>query len=67
MAFWLASSEPDLFGRIIAVDGVPFLPALMNPAAAAEGGAAMGARIQAVMERGGRASFQMQTRPAWRG
>jgi N-formylmaleamate deformylase len=36
MAYWLAASEPDLFGAIVAVDGVPFLPALMNPAATVE-------------------------------
>jgi N-formylmaleamate deformylase len=31
MAFWIGSSEPDLAGEIISVDGLPFLPALMDP------------------------------------
>jgi pimeloyl-ACP methyl ester carboxylesterase len=36
LALWIAASAPDLPGRVIAVDGVPFLPALMNPEATAE-------------------------------
>lgn len=31
LAFWVASTVPDAVGPIIAVDGVPFLPALGNP------------------------------------
>ena len=33
LAFWIAATAPDLVGPIVAVDGVPFLAALMNPAA----------------------------------
>lgn len=33
LAFWLAASEPELIGAIVAVDGVPFLPALMQSGA----------------------------------
>lgn len=36
MAFWIAATAPDLVGGVVAVDGVPFLPALGNPAATAE-------------------------------
>ena len=36
MALWLQSSEPDLFGKSICVDGVPFISALYNPLATAE-------------------------------
>ncbi len=36
MAFWLASSEPELLGSIVAVDGVPYLAALMNASATVE-------------------------------
>ncbi|MEO1088435.1 MAG: alpha/beta hydrolase, partial [Acidobacteriota bacterium] len=36
MSYWLASSEPELFGPVVAVDGLPFLPALMRPDATAE-------------------------------
>jgi len=36
LAYWLAASAPGKIGPVIAVDGVPFLPALMNPAATAD-------------------------------
>ncbi|MEM1178256.1 MAG: alpha/beta hydrolase [Acidobacteriota bacterium] len=36
MSLWLASSEPDQFGPVVAADGVPFLPALTQPDATAE-------------------------------
>jgi pimeloyl-ACP methyl ester carboxylesterase len=33
MAFWLAETAPDDLGPVVAVDGVPFYAALMDPAA----------------------------------
>ena len=36
MTLWLHSSEPDLFGKSICVDGVPFISAMYNPTATAE-------------------------------
>ncbi len=36
MTLWLHSVEPDLFGKSICVDGVPFISALYNPLATAE-------------------------------
>jgi N-formylmaleamate deformylase len=33
LAFWIASTAPDRVGAVVAVDGVPYLSALMNPAA----------------------------------
>ena len=39
LAFWIAATAPDAVGPLVAVDGVPFLPALMNPSATAESGA----------------------------
>ena len=33
LAFWVASTVPDAVGPIVAVDGVPFMPALINPSA----------------------------------
>jgi pimeloyl-ACP methyl ester carboxylesterase len=36
LAFWIAATAPDLVGPVIAVDGVPFLPALMDPAVTVE-------------------------------
>ena len=36
MAFWVAETAPAEVGPIISVDGVPFFPALMDPAATRE-------------------------------
>jgi len=36
LALWLAAEHPDLLGGVVAVDGVPFLPALFDPSATAE-------------------------------
>jgi len=36
MTLWLQSTTPDLFGKGICVDGVPFVSALSNPAATVE-------------------------------
>lgn len=36
LALWLASEHPALVGSVIAVDGVPFLPALQQPDATVE-------------------------------
>jgi len=36
MSLWVASTAPDLFGKLICVDGMPFLSALSNPAANAD-------------------------------
>jgi N-formylmaleamate deformylase len=42
LALWIGATAPDRVGPIVAVDGVPFLPALMNPSATADT-----ARVQA--------------------
>lgn len=36
MTLWLHSSEPELFGKSVCVDGVPFISAIYNPLATAE-------------------------------
>ena len=36
MAFWLGATAGDSVGPIVAVDGVPFLPSLMNPEVTAD-------------------------------
>lgn len=36
LAFWVAATAPDAVGGVIAVDGVPFLPALMQSGATIE-------------------------------
>lgn len=33
LAWWIAATAPDKVGPVVAVDGVPYLAALMNPAA----------------------------------
>jgi N-formylmaleamate deformylase len=48
MAFWIASTAPDLVGGVIAVDGVPFLPALGNPSATAASAAAQAKQIASI-------------------
>src|SRR5262249_1244677 len=35
MTFWLAETEPDLIGRAVAVDGLPFFPAVQRAGATA--------------------------------
>lgn len=50
MAFWLASTEPGLFGPIVAVDGVPFLPGLGDPSATEEGTRPTAATLRANLE-----------------
>jgi pimeloyl-ACP methyl ester carboxylesterase len=37
LALWLSETNPDLPGRVISVDGLPFLTAIMNPAIEPEG------------------------------
>jgi N-formylmaleamate deformylase len=37
MVYYLAEKEPALWGRLVCVDGVPFLSSLSNPNATAEG------------------------------
>lgn len=46
LSFWIAATAPELVGGVVAVDGVPFLPALMNPAATADGAKAQGEQIR---------------------
>jgi N-formylmaleamate deformylase len=48
LAFWIAATNPDLVGGIIAVDGVPFMPALGNPGATATNMAGQAAQISAI-------------------
>lgn len=48
MAFWIAATAPHAVGGVIAVDGVPFLPALGNPAAHADGMRAQAAQIESL-------------------
>jgi N-formylmaleamate deformylase len=55
LAFWIAATAPDAVGAVVAVDGVPFLSALMNPAATPDS-----VRAQAVQMRDLYATFTPQ-------
>ena len=48
MAFWVAETAPADVGPVIAVDGVPFFSALMNPAATHESTLAMGEQMRSM-------------------
>lgn len=49
MAFWLGATAPEHLAGLIAIDGVPFLPALTNPAATAESQAGQAEQIRTFM------------------
>ncbi len=49
IALSLAAKFPDLPGKVISVDGLPFLPAMINPAITPEGARNMAAGIKAQM------------------
>jgi pimeloyl-ACP methyl ester carboxylesterase len=49
VALWLASSYPDIVGKIICVDGMPFLPAMQIPGATPESTNAMALNIKRLM------------------
>lgn len=36
LGLWIAQTAPELVGRLVVVDSLPFLPAMMNPAATVE-------------------------------
>lgn len=46
VAFMAAADAPDLFGGVLALDGVPFLPALSNPGATGDTQAAQAKQIK---------------------
>ncbi len=49
MALWIAATAPEAVGAVVAVDGVPFLPALMDPGATAETSRAFAEQTRAAM------------------
>ena len=62
LAFWLAASEPTLVGPIVAVDGVPFLPALLDAGATADSVRTMAANMKAMMASLTPEQFTLQNR-----
>jgi N-formylmaleamate deformylase len=67
LALWIAAAEPDLPGAVISVDGVPFLPALMNPAATAESTRPQAAQLKALYESMTPAQLAAQSRLSFSG
>jgi pimeloyl-ACP methyl ester carboxylesterase len=64
LALWVASTAPDLPGPIVAVDGVPFLPALMNPSATAAAAEPMAQQMRTLYRSMTAEQLEMQTRMA---
>jgi pimeloyl-ACP methyl ester carboxylesterase len=50
LSYWAAASVPGVFDKVIAVDGVPFLPELFMPGATAETAKPMAISAKAAME-----------------
>jgi pimeloyl-ACP methyl ester carboxylesterase len=50
LAFWVAATAPTKVGSVIAIDGVPFLPALMDPSATADSVRARAEMMRRAME-----------------
>jgi pimeloyl-ACP methyl ester carboxylesterase len=46
LALWAAAAAPDLPSRVVSIDGLPFLPALFNPAARPDDSVEDAARLQ---------------------
>lgn len=64
LGFWIAATAPDLVGGLVAVDGVPFLPGLGNPAATADSTKAQAEQIKAIYASLSNAQMVAQTRMA---
>jgi pimeloyl-ACP methyl ester carboxylesterase len=56
----LAAGHPDLFGPVVAVDGVAFLPALMNPEATEASAGAMARQMTANFQGMSQAAYDTQ-------
>lgn len=64
LGFWIAATAPDLVGGLVAVDGVPFLPGLGNPAATADSARAQAEQLKALYASMSSAQLVAQTRMA---
>lgn len=67
LAFWIAAAAPDAVGPLVAVDGVPFLPALMTPSATAESSAPQAGSIRKLYGSFTREQLVAQSRMAFAG
>lgn len=64
LGFWIAATAPDLVGGLVAVDGVPFLPGLGNPAATADSAKAQAEQLKSLYASLSNAQLVAQTRMA---
>ncbi len=67
LAFWIAATAPDVVGPLVAVDGVPFLPALMDPSATAQSSAPRADPIRKLYASFTREQLAAQSRMAFAG
>ncbi|HWN41858.1 MAG TPA: alpha/beta hydrolase [Thermoanaerobaculia bacterium] len=67
LAFWIAATAPDAVGPLVAVDGVPFLPALTDPSATAESSALQADPIRKLYGSFTREQLAAQSRRAFAG
>lgn len=64
LALWIAAAAPELTGPIVSVDGLPFLPALLNPAATAAAGLEDAERMRKLYASLGPAQMEAMARMA---
>lgn len=64
VALAAAGERPDAFGGVVSVDGVPFLPALINRSATPAGQADQAAAVQKLYQSFTQEQFMVQTRSA---
>ncbi|MEO8623946.1 MAG: alpha/beta hydrolase [bacterium] len=67
LAFSFAASNPELAGHIVAVDGVPFLSALMDTTATTASALGMAERMRTIYGGLSATQLEMQSRPALMG
>jgi N-formylmaleamate deformylase len=67
LAFWMAATAPATAGPLVAVDGVPFLPALMDPSATAQSSAPQADPIRKLYGSFTREQLAAQSRRAFAG
>ena len=50
LALWMAATAPGRVGKVVTVDGVPFLPALLDPSATVDSVRSQAARMKAMYD-----------------
>ncbi len=62
LALWISATAPERFGPVVALDGLPFLPAAMDPAATAVSMRPQAEAMRAQLGKQAQAAFAAQTR-----